>query len=90
MQSKDVKQWVIMALLGGSGMSLTTLGVKAHYWIDEAWKPYKIENEKRLEEQRHTRHEMERLNYSFLVVQYQLTGMKLEEAIEAVNEELHD
>lgn len=80
MQSKDIKQWVMIAALGGSGM-----GGLGHIknWIEILWQPYK-------DEQQHTRHEMERVNYNLLVLQQQLTDKTLDEAIETVNEELYD
>ena len=77
----------MIALLGGGGMSG---GFHLKSLIRDLWEPYTTENAKRLEEQQHIRLEMGRLNYSFLVVQHQLTGKTLEQAIEAVNEDLHD
>ena len=87
MLSKDNIKWAVIAVLGGSG----SMGVKT--WIDALWGPYTIENAKKLEEERLTRHELERLNYNTLVIQNLLAGsdkMKLEKAIETTNEELHD
>jgi len=87
MRNKDLQKWAMIAVLGGSGMGG---GFHLKNLIAQLWEPYRVENEKRLEEQRHTRHELERLNYNIHVIQHQLTGKKLEQAIELTNEDRHD
>jgi len=87
--SKNDKEWKkyiligLITLLGGSG---STYLVQLKSMIVEAWKPYKIANEKRLEELTRNRAELEKINYNLLILQYQNDKNSLDEAIELAND----
>jgi hypothetical protein len=88
---KSIKLLLGLVLLPGGGYSVKTLIWEPYNEINQARiKSDSLRTDRILEEQHHSRSELQQIKHGIIVIQHQLSGMALDNAIEATNEELNE